>query len=586
MTERPGAKIIDTEEPLLDDSSVSRPSKSVPPKSQSRPRSRPLARRFPVLEMAREGTYWVARIWFRGVFYSNSLRGRRPQALRLIPQENWPGSSDRGAGLVDGRFRFLNHTLKAEDAFSAALEAGPAWQAELHSFDWLRDMRAVGTEAARIQARNCVASWISANPKWDPLTWRPDVLSSRLCNWLTHAEFVSAGADASFASMFLDNIARQVKHLRRVAPFVPDGLERMIVVKARVYAALCLPGGARYAPRLVRILAAMCERQILPDGGHIERSPKAQMAALRHLIDLRAVLKASNIDVPEALQRAIDRAAPMLRFYRHGDGGLALFNGANEGEAWLIDVVLTKAESRGQPVTSAPHTGFERFMANRTLVIADSGAPSLVGKGAHAGTLSFEMSVAKQRIIVNCGAYAGRDARWRLAQRSTAAHSTMIVDDRNSTELREDGSIGARPENVTAERLEADGNTWLDLSHDGYQGALGLVHRRRIYVNASGTDVRGEDTLEGTGEHRFAIRFHLHPSVKASLVKDGASVLLRLPDKSGWRMRCSGGVASLQESIYLGDGHESRRSEQIVISGGTSQGEAKVKWALTRLNDS
>lgn len=225
-------------------------------------------------------------------------------------------------------------------------------------------------------------------------------------------------------------------------------------------------------------------------------------------------------------------------------------------------------------------------MANRTLVIADSGALSLVGKGAHAGTLSFEMSVAKQRIIVNCGAYVGRDARWRLAQRLTAAHSTMIVDDRNSTELRADGSIAACPKNVTAERLEADGNTWLDLSHDGYQAALGLVHRRRIYVNASGTDVRGEDTLEGTGEHRFAIRFHLHPAVKASLVKDGASVLLRLPDKSGWRMRCSGGVASLQESIYLGDGHESRRSEQIVISGGTSQGEAKVKWALTRLNDS
>lgn len=538
-----------------------------------------------VLGGAREAAYWVARIWFRGVFYSNSLRGRRPQALTLIPEENWPGSSDRGAGLVDGRFRFLNHTLNAEDAFTSALEAGPAWQAELHGFDWLRDMRAVGTEAARIQARNCVASWISANPKWHPLTWRPDVLSSRLCNWLTHAEFISAGADAAFASMFLDNTARQVKHLRRVARFMPDGLDRMLVTKARVYAALCLPGGARYAPRLVKIVAAMCNRQILADGGHVERSPKAQLTALRHLIDLRSILKASKIGVPEALQLAIDRAAPMLRFYRHGDGGLALFNGSNEGEAWLVDVVLTKAESRGQPLTSSPHTGFERFMANRTLVIADSGAPSSVGKGAHAGTLSFEMSVGKQRIVVNCGAYAGRDEQWKLAQRSTAAHSTMIVDDRNSTEIREDGTIGDRPAQVVAKRLEADGNAWLDLSHDGYVPALGLVHRRRIYVNASGTDVRGEDTLEGTGEHRFAIRFHLHPSVKASLVKDGASVLLRLPDKSGWRMRCSGGVASLQESIYLGDGHEARRSEQIVISGAASKGSAQVKWALTRLSD-
>ena len=576
MTGAPKAKIIDRDEPY---------SLPKPPLTPQKPRHRSMLRRVRAIDIFRGSTYWIARIWFRGLFYRNSLRGRRPSALTFIPEENWPGNSDRGTGLVEGRFRFLNHTLNAEGAFTEALEAGPAWQAELHGFDWLRDMRAVGTEAARIQARNCVASWISANQKWHPLTWRPDVLSSRLCNWLTHAEFVSAGADAAFSSLFLDNVARQVKHLRRVARFMPDGIDRMQVIKARVYAALCLPGGARYAPRLVRIVAAMCERQILPDGGHIERSPQAQMAALRHLIDLRAVLQASNIDVPEALQRAIDRAAPMLRFYRHGDGGFALFNGANEGEAWLVDVVLTKAESRGKPLTSAPHTGFERFMANRTLIIADCGVPSALGKGAHAGTLSFEMSVGKQRIIVNCGAYAGRDEGWKLAQRSTAAHSTMTVDDRNSTILRDDGSVGDRPENVVAERHEADGNTWLDLSHDGYKAPLGLTHRRRLYVNSSGTDVRGEDALVGTGEQRFTIRFHLHSSVKASLVKDGASVLLRLPDKSGWRMRCSGGVASLQESVYLGDGHNSRRSEQIVIAGSTSQGEAKIKWALTRLND-
>ena len=104
-------------------------------------------------------------------------------------------------------------------------------------------------------------------------------------------------------------------------------------------------------------------------------------------------------------------------------------------------------------------------------------------------------------------------------------------------------------------------------------------------MSASGTDVRGEDTLEGEGDHKFTIRFHLHPSVKASMVKDGASVLLRLPDKSGWRMRCSGGVASLQESIYLGDGHEARRTEQIVISGASTRGSAQVKWALSRLTD-
>ena len=534
-------------------------------------------------ENLRTGVYWIARLWFRGVFYGRTLRGRRPQALTMIPEENWPGSSGRGAGLVDGRFRFLNHTVSAEDLAVGRSDTGPSWQAEYHSFDWLRDMRAVGTEAARTQARTYVSEWMVANQKWHPVSWRPDVLARRICNWLTHAEFVSAGADGDFAEKFLDNIARQVRHLRRAGRFVPNGVDRMSITKSLIYSALCLPNSIRFVPRQIKAVARMSEEQILPDGGHIERNPLSQMEALRHLIDIRSVLNTATIEIPETLQRAIDRAAPMLRFYRHGDGGFALFNGSTESEPWLIDVVLTKANARGKPLTSAPHTGFERVSVNRTLVIADTGAPSPTGLGAHAGTLSFEMSVAKQRVIVNCGAYAGRDVTWRLAQRATAAHSTLVVDDRNSFEIREDGTIGGQGANVVAERLEADGNTWIDMSHDGYTASHGISHRRRIYVNGSGLDVRGEDTLDGSGEHKFSIRFHLHPSVKASLVQDGASVLLRLPDKSGWRMRCSGGIASLQESIYLGDGQETRRTEQIVIAGASQQGATQVKWALTKL---
>ena len=76
--------------------------------------------------LIRESTYWVARLWFRGLFYHRTLRGRRPQLLPLIPEENWPGSYDRGVELVEGRFRFLNHTVKANAAFSEGNDAGPS----------------------------------------------------------------------------------------------------------------------------------------------------------------------------------------------------------------------------------------------------------------------------------------------------------------------------------------------------------------------------------------------------------------------------------------------------------------------------
>jgi uncharacterized heparinase superfamily protein len=144
--------------------------------------------------------------------------------------------------------------------------------------------------------------------------------------------------------------------------------------------------------------------------------------------------------------------------------------------------------------------------------------------------------------------------------------------------------IGARPGNVSVRRNESAGNIWIDATLENYAGIQNLNHRRRIYLSASGGDIRGEDTLSGdrTG-HKFTARFHLHPSVKASSVQDGESFLLRLGDGAGWRFRATGGVTNLQESVYLGERGRTQRSEQIVVSGATQGGGAQIKWALTRL---
>jgi len=111
-------------------------------------------------------------------------------------------------------------------------------------------------------------------------------------------------------------------------------------------------------------------------------------------------------------------------------------------------------------------------------------------------------------------------------------------------------------------------------------------------LEAAGDDLRGEDLLLRQGDaardgRGFAIRFHLHPSVKASLVQNGAAALLRLPSGAGWRLRAQGGTLSLAESVYLGHAGETRRSEQVVISGAlapqTAAEAASVKWALQRI---
>jgi uncharacterized heparinase superfamily protein len=225
--------------------------------------------------------------------------------------------------------------------------------------------------------------------------------------------------------------------------------------------------------------------------------------------------------------------------------------------------------------------GFQRLQAGRTVLIVDAGAPAPPGidRLAHAGTLSFELSIGRERMIVNCGAAPVTGAQWTDAARSTAAHSTLVIADTNSSELKPVG-LGRRPQTVSAERQEANGAHWLEASHDGWRKPFGAVHRRRLYMAESGEDIRGEDVIEASSGQPYTVRFHLHPSVIASMQQDGEAVLLRLPS-GGWRLRAEGAQMALEESVYLG-GSEPRRSEQIVLTG-FADGTQQAKWAITKV---
>jgi len=530
--------------------------------------------------------YALRRPWYASRLYRARLRRVAATPPAAITVDLWPGDAGRGQRIVDGDFVFAGRTLREADAPWQAADVSARWLADVAGFDWLRDLRAVGGEAARGRARALVRRWIETEGEWRALSWRPDVIGARLANWLAQAEFLTAGADEAFRDAFHRSLRSQARHLQRVVRFAAPGTPRIDAIKGLILASLALDG-ARRLDRWLKMLEAEIATQVLGDGGHVSRNPSAQLAVLRHLTDVRAALRDGGQETPTTLQTAIDRMAPMLRFFRHGDGRLALFNGSDEDEDWLIDVVLTRSEGRGKPLSSAPHVGFERITANRTLLIMDTGyAPPIdQDDNAHAGVLSFELSVGKERLVVNCGAHRGDSASWRAAQRTTAAHSTVAVDNVNSAFLLPDDGIGDRAQNVTVDRNEADGDVWLHASHDGYARPFSMLHQRRLFVDGDGGDVRGEDNLTGKGARKFTARFHLHPTVSASMSQDGRSVLLRLPSGMGWRFRASGGVVGLQDSVYLGDRDAVKRSRQIVVSSATQNGEGQIKWAFSRLEN-
>ena len=531
--------------------------------------------------------YAICTPVFKSSLYRRLLEKSGNEAPEFLPTDTWPGNANRGSITVEGDFECLGTVIRDADTPWLATSVSDAWLTNVSEFDWLRDLRAVGSDAARARARGLIKRWIETHgSRWQRNSWRPAVTGVRLANWLGQREFLAIGADTNFLNQFDGSVHQQNRYLRHVIKFIPVGFDRILACKGLILTALSTKN-SRQLSRWIKHLDREIEQQILGDGGHVSRSPSIELSLLRHLIEIRSALRDAKEEVSHTLQTAIDKTAPMVRFFRHGDGGLGLFNGSDEDEGWLIDVVLTRSEARGKPLESAPHIGFERLSANRTLLLVDVGKPPPAGfdQRAHAGTLSFEMSVGKERVITNCGAHFGATEAWREVQRTTAAHSTLIVENMNSAELLSMGGIGSRPNSVSSERRELDGNIWVNASMIGYGGAANADHTRNIYLSANGGDIRGEDTLSGGDSQKFVARFHLHPAVQASLVRQANTVLIRTPSGSGWRFRASGGVISLQESVYLGFPGQVKRTEQVVISAATQNGNGQIKWAISRLAD-
>nr|WP_279590160.1 heparinase II/III family protein [Rhizomicrobium palustre] len=261
----------------------------------------------------------------------------------------------------------------------------------------------------------------------------------------------------------------------------------------------------------------------------------------------------------------------------------------------MIQLLLQRDDVKGQPFGYAPHSGYHRMSANRTLVLFDCGTPppGVYSNTAHAGCLAFELSAGAQRLIVNCGtpSQAGH-RRWQNALRATAAHSTVTLADTSSGFILRESwvrtKIGARlihgPTHIETRRMETEKGTTVVACHDGYVPNFSMRHERELTLSPQGLAVTGIDRIVPLHERKdtltFAIRFHVHPDVRLSTSQAG-DVLFKLPNGEGWRMRATAAMA-IEESVYLG-ADMVRRAEQIVVTGRVKNETAEIGWIIEQI---
>lgn len=510
-----------------------------------------------------------------------AIQQKAPVRLNVVPPDPWAGDAQRGRDMVAGVFRFAGQVIEKENLSWQPQGARPEWVAELHGFEWLRDLRSVGGDRARRMAREMAASWLSSYDKPHDIAWRADITGVRLAAWITFHDFFCASADDAFREQYFASLVKQAKHLARHLPGDLSGIPLIRALKGLAYTGLALDEGEKRLEYAFKLILQEIRHQILPDGAHVSRSPQATFEFLQVLVDLRTALTAARLDIPDDLQHAIDRIAPAVKFYRHADGALCQFNGGQECNGSIIEATLMHSGARGKAMKSLPHAGYDRITLGRSSLVMDVGAAqSRTGRRAHAGLLSFEYSYGKDRVFVNCGT-SDAPGKWRELLRSTAAHTALVAEHRNSCPFDDWGLMSGHLDIKHRNRADED-MAVIEATHNGYMPRFGLMHARIVQLLEGGDVLAGEERLQGRSGLHFAVRFHLHPSIQASAIQDGTEILLRAKSGTGWRFRCAGARLDIEDSVYMSEGETPRRTLQIALNGMTEGTESSVTWELRR----
>jgi uncharacterized heparinase superfamily protein len=531
----------------------------------------------------------------RGSLLSRLKHSRQPLKLAAVPRDHVAGDRQRGDALLAGRFTSGSASLPLKDLDFAGVGTGTPIAERLQSFSWLRDLAAATAreKGARL-AEAIVGRWLIAHGTKPDEAWAPHLWGERILFWTAYAPYILSSHDGGYRSALLNTLARGARHVEGNADKASAGLDRVTAWCGVVAAGLLVQGGVPRVARGEAGLARALAGAQFDDGGLVSRSPFEQVLLVDRLGLLRACYQAAKQTIPDGIDTASQAALAALHGVTIGDGALSSWQGCNPGQSARLTALVEGCGLRARPLRQARGWGYQRMSALGTIVVLDAAPPPPQKMTAHgsASTLAFEFSDGAQRLVVNCGGPGPlpTDLSDDLVQalRTTAAHSTLVLADTNSTNILADGSLGKGVDDVSIDRHEDNDSSRLEASHDGYVRPFGMVHKRSLMLGNDGKDLRGADQFQPKGRKKiresaaYAARFHLAPGVEPTITADGMGAILRSKGAPPWNFRCRGGNLAVEESLWIDGRGQLQRTSQLVVLGEISGLGGEIGWQFRR----
>jgi uncharacterized heparinase superfamily protein len=457
---------------------------------------------------------------------------------------------------------------------------------KLHNFFWLFT---IDLKSSKKITQSIILNWIEANQKYNSKNWEIDTLSKRIISWISNSKLSYDDGNETYKEKFNSNIKKQINHLINEITRSSLVNDKMIGCAAITLAGLSYKD-KKYLNYGLNLLKKIINISFDNQGFPKSRSHRQLIFYLKYFILIREWLKESQNEIPDYLNEIIFYLGQNYNFIWQSISQNLLFNGNHLNENYNFDKYLKFHNYKFK--NESNECGGYVVLKNKNIILSvDLGSPpeKKFSNDYQSGALSFEVFFNNCKLISNCGYFQNYKHQLNSISKSSATHSTLVLDNRSSCKFKRDadGILKVNQElKVTKKSIISEKNYWSVIgSHEGYLKEYGVIHERKIEHFFDKKKFLGTDKLIKKKKFKstnFEIRFHFEPGVKITKTQDEKSILIEL-ENSGWKFLCKDHRIEVETGLYFGKKNSFVENQNIFISGITQNEDQEIMWELIKI---
>ena len=457
----------------------------------------------------------------------------------------------------------------------------------LNSFFWLFSL---DLKSSKKDTQNIILEWIGKNHKYNSKSWEVDIVAKRIIAWVSSFRLTYEDGSRDYKNKFNSVIKKQINHLINEIEGSELVDDKMIGCAAIILTGLSYQDKDQYLKTGLNLLRKLVKYSFDSDGFPKSRNIRQLCFYLKYFVLIREWFKESQSEIPDFINENIYYLGQAYAFAWQNSKIDLLFNGNHKTNNLDFDHYLKKLGYNFKN-QSNELGGYAVLSNKKTSLIMDIGSSpdKKISSNYQAGALSFEITSNGKKLICNSGYFQNHNHQLNELSKSSAIHSTLILDDRSSckfNKIKNEGSKISHGLKILKKNIVFEKNYWkINAAHDGYLKQYGIVHEREIEFYPEQIKFVGHDKIiskDGVKNLKFEIRFHLEPNIKIMRTQDSKSILIDL-DGEGWKFNADNNNMNIDDGLYFGRKDSYADNKNIVISGMTNDENKTIKWEITKI---